>query len=297
MNFCLPVAARRAVAFLILLLAVGSAALASQQPIEVRTREAQQETAYREISYAARLRPRRTATQRSPMSGVIDSIAVQNGRQVSPGDLLLTVRRNVPTDSFRPTPVESFHRGVVATIDVYEGQEVREGDPVITIADTSSYHAELMISDKDIELIRTGQTVTAVDSARARSFTGRVTRTALIPDYNTGLFPVEVTVNPGPGAFVGQFLRFSFRTDTTTAILVPREHLEFRGGRYHLFVVEGDRAVLRPVVLGAEYDSRVVIREGLREGERYVTSAVRRLQDGVAVTDVDAAAAGATGRS
>lgn len=295
MNISPPTAVRSTAVVLILLMCTGTAALASQQPIEVRTLEVRQETAYRELSYGARLRPRQTATQRSPMSGIIDSIVVHTGEAVSPGDLLMTVRRNVPTDSFRPTPVESFHRGVVAVIDAYEGQEVREGDVVITIADTSSYLAELMVSDKDIELIRTGQSVTAVDSARDRSFSGRVTRTALIPDYNTGLFPVEVTINPGPGAFVGQFLRFSFRTDTTTAILVPREHLEFRGGRYHLFVVEEDRALLRPVVLGAEYDSRVVIREGLREGERYVTSAVRRLQDGVSVTDRDAASAGGRG--
>lgn len=258
--------------------------LASQQPIEVRTRVAERQTAFREISYGARLRPRQTVSQRAPQAGIVERIEVQQGQIVSRGSLLLTLRRNVPTDSFRPVPVESFHNGVIAGISVYEGEEVREGDALVTIADTSSFIADLMISDKDIELIRVGAAVTAVDSQRDRGFSGRVTRTALIPDYATGLFPVEVTINPGPGAFVGQYLRFSFRTDQITAILVPREHLEYRSGRYHLFVVENDRAVLRPVTLGPEYDSRVVIREGLQEGERYVVAAVRRLQDGTPVT-------------
>lgn len=277
-------AARHAAIMILLVLLFTPALGASQQPIEVRTRTAERSAAYREISYGGRLRPRQTVTQRAPSPGIVDQIAVQQGQPVSRGNLLLSLRRNVPTDSFRPAPVESLHSGVVASIEVYQGQEVREGDPVVIIADTSSFSAELMISDKDIELIRVGAAVNAVDSQRQRSFSGRVTRTALIPDYATGLFPVEVAINPGPGAFVGQFLRFSFRTDSITGILIPREHLEYRGGRHHLFVVENNRAVMRQVVLGAEYDSRVVIREGLREGERYVTSAVRRLQDGAAVT-------------
>ena len=279
-----PANVPRLVAAFLLLVVTGPLLLASQQPVEVRTGVAQRQSAYREISYGARLRPRQTVTQRAPQSGVVERIAVQPGQSVGRGDLLLTLRRNVPTDSFRPVALESFHNGVVASIEVYEGQELRDGDTVITIADTTTFSAELMISDKDIEHIRVGAAVTAVDSRREQSFSGRVTRAALIPDYATGLFALEVTIDPGPGAFVGQFLRFTFRTDQTSAILVQREHLEYRGGRYFLFVIEQDRAVLRPVTLGAEYDSRVVIREGLLEGERYVVSAVRRLQDGVPVT-------------
>ncbi|TVQ40118.1 MAG: HlyD family efflux transporter periplasmic adaptor subunit [Spirochaetaceae bacterium] len=279
----LPRAVRWATMLGIMLLSA-SAALGTQQPIEVRVSVAERQTAYRRMTYGARLRPRQTVNQRAPQSGLVDQITVQPGQVVARGDLLMSLRRNVPTDSFRPVPVQSFHDGVIASIAVYEGQEVRDGDTLLTIADTSSLTAELLVSDKDIDAIRVGAPVTAVDSQRDRTFSGRVTRSALIPDYATGLFSVEVSVNPGPGAFVGQFLRFSFRTDEISAILVAREHLEYRGGRYHLFVVENGRAVLRPVTLGAEYDSRVVIRDGLHEGERYVISAVRRLQDGASVT-------------
>ncbi len=272
------------VLLLVLLSVVVPSALASQQPVTVRAATAEREAIWREIVYAARLRPRSTVDQRAPATGIIDRIDVQAGQMVAPGQLLMTVRRNVPTDSFRPIPVESFHNGVVADVLVTPGQEVRDGDAIIRIADTSSLIAELMISDKDIDRIRTGAAVTAMDSARDLTLSGRVTRTALIPDFRTGLFPVEVTVNAGRGAFVGQFLRFSFRTDETTAVLVAREHLELRGGRYHLFVVNGETVTMRPVTLGPEYGTRVVITEGLNPGERYVISADRRLQDGMPVT-------------
>ncbi len=263
---------------------VAESGSATQPPIAVRVGVAQRDTIQRTIEYGGRLRPQRTIAHRADITGIVEDVRVAPGDQVQAGETLATLRRRSGSSEFRPVAVSARIDGIVTALSVSTGDELREGDEVAAIADTSTLTAELYLSDKDVEAVSRGDRVVARDRGRDIEFSGTVTRAALVPDYRTGLFPVQVSVNPGEGSFVGQFLRFEFEAGRTTGIMVEREHLELRRGAYHLFVVVDDAVELRRVELGEEFGDRVMIRGGLAEGERYVVWARRRLQDGQRVT-------------
>ena len=257
---------------------------ATQPPVEVRVREAKRETVVSTIEYAGRLRPRRTVTHRADIAGVVEGLEVGAGDVVAAERTLVVLRRRSGSSEFRPVTVRARIGGVVTEVLASEGDEVREGDDLLRIADTSSLVAEVFLSDKDVDAVSRGDHVIARDTQRGHEFSAVVTRAGLMPDYRTGLFPVEITVNPDRHSFIGQFLRFEFETGARSGVWVDREDLVLRRGAYHLFVLEDDRVALRRVELGEEHGDRVMIEDGLAEGERFVVWSRGRLQDGGRVT-------------
>lgn len=259
-------------------------AAATQPPMEVRVQRAERETIHTTIEYAGRLRPQHTVVHRAGITGVVDEVRAVPGDRVRTGDTLLTLRRRTGSAEFRPVAITAHIDGVVTELRASRGQELREGDEVAVVADTSAFVAEVFLSDKDVDAVSRGDRVVARDSQRGIELSGTVSRAALSPDYRTGLFPVEVRVNPDERSFIGQFMRFEFETGSSTGVIVEREHLVMRAGAYHLYVVNEDVAELRRVELGEELGDRVMIREGLNEGEQFVVWSRGRLRDGQRVT-------------
>lgn len=253
---------------------------ATQPPVDVRVREAERETVVSTIEYAGRLRPQRTVTHRADITGVLERLEVGAGDVVEPDQALATLRRRSGSSEFRPVAVRARIAGVITEVLASEGDELREGDELLRVADTSRLVAEVFLSDKDVDAVSRGDHVTARDTQRGHEFSAVVSRAGLMPDYRTGLFPVEIAVNPDPRSFIGQFLRFEFETGARSGVWVEREHLVLRRGAYHLFVLEGDEVALRRVTLGEEHGDKVMIEDGVSEGERFVVWSRGRLQDG-----------------
>lgn len=63
-------------------------------------------------------------------------------------------------------------------------------------------------------------------------------------------------------------------------VLAPREAIVTRDGQPLVYVVEGTKAVGRPVRIGEEVDGRVEVREGLQGGEAVVVRGAKLLRDG-----------------
>ena len=62
-------------------------------------------------------------------------------------------------------------------------------------------------------------------------------------------------------------------------LVVPREAIADRGGKWVVFVLTGQKVSMREVKLGLGDDEIVEIREGLKEGERVVTQGLETLAD------------------
>jgi multidrug efflux pump subunit AcrA (membrane-fusion protein) len=81
------------------------------------------------------------------------------------------------------------------------------------------------------------------------------------------------------------FARAQIRSDAqTTALMVPEKAVVSLAGVNKVFVVEGDHAVERMVKLGARDGSLVEILEGIKSGERVITSNIEQLHNGVSVS-------------
>jgi len=106
-------------------------------------------------------------------------------------------------------------------------------------------------------------------------------------DRATGTLAARVTIDNAERRLLpGQFMRVRLLVDELkNAVLAPQVAVGSNQVGKYVYVVGADnKAVRRPVVLGATQGTSVIVAEGLKEGERVITSNLQRLNDG---TDIE----------
>lgn len=254
-------------------------------PVEVS--ELKDQDLYRSVFYGCRLQPANRLVHRSPLTGSLESIAVRTGQRVRQGDVLFTVRRELAGRSYNSVPVRAVGGGVVADYDLRTGDPVQENQALITVLDDSAFIGEILVSDKDIGTVRLGDSCVVFENRKPTSITGRVTLIAPEPEYDTGLFPVELRFSRVPGLFIGKFIRAELRKEPYRGLAVPSENIVRKYGEDHLYIVRDNVVELRPVKVGASYGDLLTITDGVSEGELFVSSSTRRISDGDTVRIVE----------
>lgn len=112
-------------------------------------------------------------------------------------------------------------------------------------------------------------------------------------DPNTGSIRARLTypnhdlvLRPGMSAKV----RVKSPTDAKV-VVVPFKAVSEMLGEFFVYVIEGDKASQRKVVLGKQVGNNVIIRDGLKEGEKIAVEGVQNLREGSAVAVADPNAA------
>ncbi|MFN8010527.1 MAG: efflux RND transporter periplasmic adaptor subunit [Holophagaceae bacterium] len=173
------------------------------------------------------------------------------------------------------------------------GESIQAGNPVLLVDETGSLTVKVGVTDRDLRRLRPGQGALLVPEDGSAPVKGRVASLAPTPNPADGLYAVEVKPEGAPkgwqpGVLIG--VRFDGAA-ADPSIRVPLEALVHRQDRDWVFQVAEGRARLVPVVLGRTEGREIVVREGLKGGERVVTEGAYFLQDGQAVRVVDGAAA------
>jgi len=186
--------------------------------------------------------------------------------------------------------------GELRTFPLEQGEYVREGQVLAELVDFSSTRIEVGVGDREVVALRPGQPVRLeVEAYPERHFQGRVLRVGSSADPASKRFPVEVDVpNPEGRLLPGMVARvFLDLGDPALRTVVPRDATVDEFGLHFVYVVERNgqgwvarqrRVVVRPIPFRPR-DLEVV--DGLREGERIATTAVRQLRDGERVRPHD----------
>lgn len=186
--------------------------------------------------------------------------------------------------------------GLVTDRYVEVGELVSPGMSVARVVDPSVLKLVGAVTERDVADVAEGAPVTvALDGSRGEA-RGTVSWVGFEADPVTGKFEVEITIPNADGALrSGVVGRARIERDRHEGVLaIPRDAVVGHAGGDAVFVIEGDRAVLRPVTLGADQGLMVLLLEGARAGERLVVRGQRDLVDGalVAVTETSHAADG-----
>ena len=242
---------------------------------------AAEQTRSRSIQVGGRLEPRTRIVHTIPVAGLVRSIPVRPGTRVRQGETLLTVERNEIGQVFRPVPLPARIDGIVAEVTVQTDEEVRAGDPAVTLIGTGGFTLEARISDKDAFRVSPDQAVTA-HTPDGTMLQGRLAVRSQEPDYQTGLFSLTFEFPASRDAFVGQFLLVQLPTETRRSIFVPREAVDRRYGRFFVWVIDPQDQVLRrrEVTLGDPIGDEIPVVSGLASGERYLTRLTGREREG-----------------
>lgn len=173
--------------------------------------------------------------------------------------------------------------GTVVTRDVYEGQFVKEGDKLFELADFFTMWFQFDLYERDFAWVRVGQQVEiTVPSVPGKKFTAAIT--FIDPNLNDMTRSARVRVelqNPlitVQGKARRELLHKTYaeavvKLDTPEVLALPRSAVLHTGDRTVVYVDKGGGAYeQRRVKLGRAGDEHWEVLEGVKEGERIVTT-------------------------
>ena len=175
----------------------------------------------------------------------------------------------------RALPIRAPRSGYVVAKNVVEGTFVDPGTELFEIADLSRVWAWGDVYERDLQRVSAGEkAVLTVAALPNRSFRGSVTflQPTLDPRTRTLAARVELD-NPGLALRPGMFGEVVIETPTTAGLVIPREAVVDNGDTQYVFVQTTSGSFQpRRIKAAPAPDNQVAVLEGLREGERVVTS-------------------------
>ena len=177
-------------------------------------------------------------------------------------NFLITAPLSGRLSSFEPILGKTYIQGnSVGTIDVMKGYKL--------VADVDEFY---------LDRVSEGQK----GSVEFNDKTIEVQITKVIPEIKSGRFMVEVNFVDGEKLELNQGLTFGVRITLSekkkTTLLPKGSFYQDTSGKW-IFVVKGNESVRRNIVLGRENPLYYEVLEGLKEGEKVITSSYKDYKD------------------
>lgn len=176
--------------------------------------------------------------------------------------------------------------GQVVAKNTESGEFVNPGTVLGHIVDNSALRVTVQVGEADAYTLKTGQPIRmTTDLYPGTTFNGSV---LFISQQADAAHNYEVQVKlPNPSATplkAGSFVTVDFmRQSAHEGLRIPRSALAAVGKGTSVYVVQNDKAILRPVTLGGDLGDDVEVLAGLQPGEVVVTSGQINLTNGSAV--------------
>jgi len=166
--------------------------------------------------------------------------------------------------------------GIVLKREALPGKYVEPGTTLYEIADLSRVWISADIYESEVAAVKRNQPVSVTFAAYpGDTFQGTVSY--VYPTLNTEARTVRVRVelpNPELKLKPGMFGTVTLQTDAVKTLVVPKEAVLETGLRQLVFLDRGEGAYAPyPVKLGRRNQDSVEVLEGIKEGDRIVTSA------------------------
>ncbi len=194
------------------------------------------------------------------------------------------------------TAVKAPISGVIAERSIKQGNLVQINTPIMRIVDNSRLEATLNAPEREIETLKTGQTVQLiVDALPGKTFEGRIDRVSPVVDSGSGTFRVVCAFEGGGLLQPGMFARIRINYDQrANALVIPRNAVLEDGSEPAVFTVRMGKASRITLKLGNIDGEWVEVLGGLKEGEPVVVAGKSALREGSLVQVITQGAAPAT---
>jgi cobalt-zinc-cadmium efflux system membrane fusion protein len=164
--------------------------------------------------------------------------------------------------------------GIIVEKHISLGEAVKEDSNVFLLSDLSRVWVDVVVTPKDLGVVRVGETATVKAAAADLSATGKVTYVGALVGEQTRSATARIElVNPSlawrPGLFVNVSL---VQNAKQVAVAVQSEALQTVEDKPVVFVQTPEGFKAQPVVVGATGKDHVEVLEGLRVGTVYATT-------------------------
>ena len=172
--------------------------------------------------------------------------------------------------------IDSPARGYITEREALPGRYADPGTRLYTIADLSTIWVFAQVFQNDLGRVKVGDPATlTVDTYPGRTFSGRVD--FIYPDIDRTTRTARVRLkfaNPDLKLIPGMFVNVSLEVPMGRQEVIPASGVLQTGTRQIVFIDHGGGYLEpREVVLGARVGDDYIVLEGLKVGERIVTSA------------------------
>jgi RND family efflux transporter MFP subunit len=178
--------------------------------------------------------------------------------------------------------IRSDITGIVAKVDVEDGQVASGGSPLVELIATGDIEIKLGVEPEDVAKLQLGQQVgiSLVNSPATSEIEGTVRLVTQRVNPADRLVDVFVSVSQGTKLLLAAYVRGEIIVASRETLVVPRDAVLPEDGSHTLYLVQDHRAVKKTVEVGLQTDSQVeVIDPELRDGDRVVTVGNRELAD------------------
>jgi RND family efflux transporter MFP subunit len=193
------------------------------------------------------------------------------------------------TDALSHTELKAEAAGVITARNLERGQVVQAGQQVFTLAHDGERDAVFDVDESiflaDIDHDEVALALVANPHVTAQ---GRVREVSPAVDPRSSTIRVKVAIENPPAAMtLGSAMTGTARSHSAPQIALPWTALTALGPEPAVWIVDPstNTVSLRPVVVGAFEAGTVVIKSGLKVGERVVIDGGKLLSRGQAVTD------------
>lgn len=190
-------------------------------------------------------------------------------------------------DELTKRTVKAPFAGVVVKLLTEEGEWLPEGGPVATLIDLAQVEVVVNVEGRDVDLVRTGDTVQVVFAELEGEWSGEIVHFVPRADHLTGSrsFPVRVRVKNTfdgdvPRLKEGMLAQVTFEAAAKDALLVHKDAIVRTSGRPLVYKLDADD-IARPVTV-KEGETRgdyvEVAATELADDDRVVTEGAERLR-------------------
>lgn len=201
------------------------------------------------------------------------------------------------------TTISAPISGIIGELNVHPGSLISPGSEVLaTISSVDPIYAEFAISEQDyLTLARRREETGKVQSDRVYQLLladgkpyehlGRFNMVDRAVDSATGTIKVRLEY-PNPAGLLkpGEFANVRLNTaDLPNALLIPQRAVQQLQSSNFVYLVDGDNVVeQREIELGERHQNSVVVKKGLKAGERVVVDGMARVKPGMTVSTEEA---------
>jgi membrane fusion protein, copper/silver efflux system len=178
--------------------------------------------------------------------------------------------------AFETLTLLSPFRGVVQSVPVEQGKNVKVGDLLVEVADLSVVWLWAEFYENELSMLQVGQKITiTAKSYPGQNFEGTIS--LIDPFLNEAKRTAKVRIdipNPDFKLRPGMYVNAELEMDMGEALTVPVSAVMPTGTRSVVFVDKGEgKLEPRIVQLGTKYGDIYEVQSGLQENERVVASA------------------------
>lgn len=176
--------------------------------------------------------------------------------------------------------------GVVTSVDITEGATTTPGGQLITLASSEDVMVKIFVSKYDLEKLNEGQeaNITVAGSL----YQGKISKISKIAENNSSGTPVvaaEIKImNPDDEIYLGVEARVEIHTaKAEDVVLVPVEAVNVDNEGEFVYITENDIIVKRQVITGISSTDFIEIKEGLKEGDSFISNLPTGIEEGMTV--------------